>query len=189
MRRLDAAQIRTAFPFLNVPDDADGLIETGSAGYISPRGLVAAQTALAAEGGAALLRDVADTLRPVSGGIEIATMGGDTVIAEKVIVATGAFTQAWGLTQKNLNLKVYGRTVVLARIEDAMLGEFKGMPTMIHCESDAYILPPIRYPDGYRYLKLGNGSDRMSVCRHVRNWTAGSRAQGRRAIGVISHIL
>ena len=43
-------------------------------------------------------------MRPVSGGIEIATMGGDTVKADKVTVATGAFTQALGLIEKNLNL-------------------------------------------------------------------------------------
>lgn len=183
LRRLDAAQIRTAFPFLNVPEDADGLTETGSAGYISPRGLVAAQSALAAEGGAALVKGVADSLRPVSGGIEISTMGGDTVITEKVIVATGAFTQAWGLTQKNLNLKVYGRTVVLARIEDALLGEFEGMPTMIHCESDAYILPPIRYPDGHHYLKLGNGSDqdeRLSSREKLDRWFKSSGSENDR---------
>ncbi|MDD9925405.1 MAG: FAD-binding oxidoreductase [Rhodospirillaceae bacterium] len=184
LRRLDAAQIRTAFPFLNVPDDADGLTETGSAGYISPRGLVAAQTEIAAKGGAVLVRDAAQSLRPVSGGIEIATMGGDTVKADKVIVATGAFTQAWGLIQKNLNLKVYGRTVVLARIDEDLLSEFDGMPTMIHCESDAYILPPIRYPDGHHYLKLGNGSDRderLSSPEKLDRWfkSAGSESDRR----------
>ena len=32
------------------------------------------------------------------------------------------------------------------------------MTTIGHAETGAYILPPIRYPDGHRYLKIGIGS-------------------------------
>jgi len=73
---------------------------------------------------------------------------------------------------------------VLARIDEALLAEFDGMPTMIHCESDAYILPPIRYPDGHHYLKLGNGSDRderLSSPEKLDRWfkSAGSESDRR----------
>ncbi|MDH3740499.1 MAG: FAD-binding oxidoreductase [Hyphomicrobiales bacterium] len=159
LARLTAAQMRTQFPFLHVCDDADGLFETETAGHISPRSLVKAQTALAEKGGATLVKDVAKSIAPVSGGLEIATRGGSTVTAEKAIVSAGAFTKASGLVPESVNLQVYGRTVVLARIEDTMLKNFKGMPTMIHCETGSYILPPIAYPDGWHYLKLGCGSD------------------------------
>jgi len=183
LRRLDAAQIRTEFPFLDVPDDADGLSETGSAGYISPRSMVAAQTRLAADTGAILVREPAVSIRPAANGVEIATAAGDAIKAEKAIVAAGAFTQACGLAPRDLNLKVYGRTVVLARIDDDMLAGFAGMPTMIHCESDAYILPPIRYPDGRHYLKLGNGSDqdeRLDSREKLDRWFKGPGAESDR---------
>ncbi len=174
--RLTAAEIRAAYPFLEVSDDADGLTEYGSAGYISPRAMVAAQTVLAEAGGATLIRDAADRLRPITGGVEIETLNGTIVTAEKAVVATGGFTQAWGLSPKDLGLTVYGRTVVLARIDDVMLPAFEGMPTMIHGDSGAYILPPIRYPDGRHYLKLGIGTDadeRMMTRGQLDRWFKG----------------
>jgi len=180
LERLDAAQIRQRYPFLNVADDADGLTEYGSAGYISPRSMVKAQSMLAENGGATLVKDAAVSISPISNGLEIGTLSGASIKAEKAIVATGAFTQAWGLVPKNLNLNVYGRTVVLAEIKENELADFANMPTMIHCESDAYILPPIRYPDGRYYLKLGNGSDadeRLQSRDALDRWFKGSGSE------------
>jgi len=65
-----------------------------------------------------------------------------------VLVATGVFTDACGLLPVDLKLRVLGRTVVLAHIDDRLLTELVGMPALIDAESGAYILPPIRYPDG-----------------------------------------
>jgi sarcosine oxidase len=157
--QISASEMRTKFPFLHVSDDAIGLLETATSGHISPRSLVKAQTVLAEAGGATLIKEVASSIRPVSAGLEIATREGTTVTAEKAIVATGAFTKACGLVPEHIDLEVYGRTIVLARIDDAMRKSFEGMPTMIYCETGAYILPPIAYPDGNHYLKLGCGSD------------------------------
>jgi sarcosine oxidase len=39
-----------------------------------------------------------------------------------------------------------------------MLAALNGMPTMGQAESGAYILPPIRYPDGHHYVKIGIGT-------------------------------
>jgi sarcosine oxidase len=155
---LDAAAIRQRFPFLNVTDDKHGLHETGLAGHISPRAMVAAQCAVATKRGATIIAEEAAAIRPVSGGVEVETAGGALHRAERVLVAAGAFTQAWGLSAKALNLRVFGRTVTLARIEGDLVGELAAMPTMGHAKSGAYILPPIRYPDGQLYLKIGIGS-------------------------------
>ena len=46
----------------------------------------------------------------------------------------------------------------VAHIDNGLLAELDGMPTLIDAESGAYILPPIRYPDGRHYLKIGIGS-------------------------------
>ncbi|MGI9404818.1 MAG: NAD(P)/FAD-dependent oxidoreductase [Hyphomicrobiaceae bacterium] len=181
LSRLSAEDIRAQFPFLTVADDADGLLETGTAGHISPRSMINAQTELAETGGATLIRDAVKTIRPVPGGLEITTLGGALISAERAIVATGAFTKAWGLVPKNVNLRVYGRTIVLARIDETMRASFKGMPTMIVCETDAYILPPIRYPDGHHYLKMGCGSDKDAVLDtsgKLDTWFKGSGSEG-----------
>lgn len=156
--RLDAAGIRTRFPFLAVPDDADGLHEGRNAGHLSPRAMIRAQAAVAGLQGATIIADEARAIRPVAGGVEVETGGGKLLRAERVLIAAGAFTDACGLSPVALRLRVFGRTVVLARIDDDLAAGLRGMPTMGHAETGAYILPPIRYPDGNSYLKLGIGT-------------------------------
>jgi len=181
---LDDAAIRTRFPFLRVADDTIGLHETGQAGHLSPRAMVAAQCAAAVKRGATILAEEAAAIRPVTGGVEVETVGGAVHRAEKVLVAAGAFTGACGLSPVNLRLRVFGRTVVLARIEGDLIGALAGMPTMGHAESGAYILPPIRYPDGHLYLKIGIGStadaDLRSRDDFTRWFTGSGSADNRR---------
>jgi len=177
--RLDAAGIRSRFGFLSVPDEIRGLQETGNAGYISPRGFVHAQTLAARRRGVSVINDEALGIRATSSQLEVTTRGGDTLRADRVLVAAGAFTDACGLLPMHLDLKVFGRTVVLARIESEMMSELEGMPTMGHAESGAYILPPIVYPDGNRYLKIGIGTPRdarLSTRQDLARWfkSAGS---------------
>src|ERR671931_167612 len=152
------AGIAARFPFLAVPDGAEGLYEGGRAGYISPRAMVRAQTEVARQQGALIIADEAISLRPTAGGVEVDTGRGGTLRAERVLVATGGFTDACGLLPVDLKLRVFGRTVVLAYIDDGLLAELGGMPAVIDAESGAYILPPIRYPDRRHYLKIGIGS-------------------------------
>lgn len=155
---LDAAGIRATFPFLSVADDIKGLHERSNAGHLSPRAMVRAQTEAAARRGARIVRAEATAVRIVDGGVEVDTSDGETLRGERVLLATGAFTDACGLSKVDLKLRVFGRTVVLARIEDDIAADLAGMPTMGHAETGAYILPPIRYPDGHSYLKIGIGT-------------------------------
>ncbi len=135
--RLDAAGIAARFPFLAVPDGAEGLFEGGRAGYISPRALVRAQTEVARQQGAVIIADQATSLRPTAGGVEVDTGRGGTLRAERVLVATGAFTDACGLLPVDLKLRVLGRTVVLAHIDDRLLTgstadpELRSVPDLI----------------------------------------------------------
>ncbi|MDF1790278.1 MAG: FAD-dependent oxidoreductase [Thalassobaculaceae bacterium] len=155
---LDAAGIRHRFPFLSVAHDTRGLSEVGKAGHLSPRAMVRAQCAAAQKRGATIIVEAAVAIRAVTGGVEVETTAGGIHRAEKVLIAAGAFTDACGLSPVDLKLRVFGRTVVLARIDGDLAGDLSAMPTMGHAESGAYILPPIRYPDGHDYLKIGIGS-------------------------------
>lgn len=158
LARLDAVGIRDWFPFLSVSDRTVGLIESNMAGHVSPRAMVAAQTEAARRRGAEIDRREVAALRPIAGGIEIETTDGAVRCAERVLVAAGAFTNACGLTPEKLGLRIFGRTVLLGRIEGDLTDHFASMPTMGHAETGAYMLPPIRYPDGHSYLKIGIGS-------------------------------
>ena len=61
--RLDAAGIAARFPFLAVPDGAEGLYE-GHAGYVSPRAMVRAQAEVARQQGAVIIADEATSCTP-----------------------------------------------------------------------------------------------------------------------------
>jgi sarcosine oxidase len=183
LERLTATQLRERFPYLAVGDDDDGLVETGTAGHVSPRSMVAAQTKLAEVAGATIVRAAVTAIRPTSTGVEIETDAGDRVVAERVLVAAGGFTSACGLSPTDLGLTVFGRTVVLARIEGDVADELAGMPTLIHGSSGAYILPPIRYPDGHAYLKIGIGTDadvRLSSLADLQAWFTGDGSERNR---------
>ncbi|MEM9320264.1 MAG: FAD-binding oxidoreductase [Pseudomonadota bacterium] len=157
IERVDTDSLRQRYPFLSVEDGVDGLVEMGGAGFISPRKLVQAQTRLAERAGATCMRQAARAIRSVTAGVEIELWDGTIEIAERALVTAGAFTAACGLSPMELGLTVFGRTIVLVRIPEEMAGAFETMPTMIDTSLGAYILPPIRYPDGQSYLKLGVG--------------------------------
>ncbi|MEM6306196.1 MAG: FAD-dependent oxidoreductase, partial [Pseudomonadota bacterium] len=71
---------------------------------------------------------------------------------------TGTLTGHAGLSAAALGLTVFGRTTVLVRTEGDVFEALKDMPTMVDCATMGYLLPPIRYPDGHSYLKLGVGT-------------------------------
>ena len=171
--RLTASDIRARFPYLCIPDDTDGLVETGTAGYISPRRMVQAQTRLAENAGATCIRQAARAVRPVSKGVEVELCDGTVVKAERALITTGAFTAACGLSPVDLGLTVFGRTTVLVRTEGEVAQTLKDMPTMIDTATGAYILPPIRYPDGHHYLKIGIGKEtdpRFTSLAALQDW-------------------
>lgn len=183
IERLAVAAMRARYPFLNLPDDADGLREGRNAGHLSPRAMVGAQTEAARRQGADIVAEEASAVRPVAGGVEVETSGGRTLKAERVLVAAGGFTDACGLSPVDLKLRVFGRTVVLARIDDDMAADFAGVPTMGHAATGAYILPPIRYPDGHSYLKIGIGTTSDADLRSLadlQGWFRGSGSEANR---------
>ncbi|MCR9074034.1 MAG: FAD-dependent oxidoreductase [Alphaproteobacteria bacterium] len=179
--RLDTAGLRGRFPYLSFPDDTAGLHEHETAGYVSPRKLAAAQIEAARRGGATLVRSPAVRVTPVTGGVEVETAE-ITLRGRRALVAAGGFTNAWGLVPKPLDLKVFARTVVLIRVEGAVLAELADMPSLVG--AGAYLLPPIRYPDGQVYVKIGVGTDadeRLETAADLDRWFKGTGSADNRA--------
>ena len=157
-KRINADEIRKDYPFLSIDDNTVGLVESGLAGHISPRNMVNAQTKIARKLGADIIEHEVEKISLNNKAVEITLRNNEKLLAEKVLVATGAFTDACDLLPKSLNLIVYGRTVVLAEIDKHLEEILNIMPTMYVADSNAYILPPIKYPDGKTYLKIGIGN-------------------------------
>jgi glycine/D-amino acid oxidase-like deaminating enzyme len=157
--RLDDAGLKQRFPYFDFPDGSDAVSEPANAGHISPRRLVAAQTRLTEAAGGKVIRAAVTAVTPKSGYAEITTADGQTLTAAKVLVAAGGFTNGPGLLPERLDLTVYGRTVSFFEVDEQEAERLSGMPSMIWEPEDImrgiYLLPPIRYPDGRYYLKIG----------------------------------
>ena len=76
-----------------------------------------------------------------------------------VLVAAGGFSNKPGLLPDRLDLNVYGRTVAFFEVDESEAGRLSAMPSTIYEPEDImlgiYALPPIRYPNGKFYLKIG----------------------------------
>lgn len=174
--RLDDLGLRAKFDFFNFPEDSDAVFEPLCAGHVSPRNLVAAQTRLTELAGGTAIREQADAIHERDGHVEIVTSAGRVVTADKVLVAAGGFSNRKGLLPDPLDHTVYGRTVTLFQVDEAEAERLSAMPSLIFEPEDiavgVYMLPPIRYPDGRFYLKIGG--DVVDIVleteEDVRNW-------------------
>ncbi len=136
------------FPYLSLPPGYSGKYEPGDAGHVSPRNLVAAQQAAARRHGARRVLEEAQAVAP--GRVTTETQ---TLETDEVIVAAGGWTD--GLLGRR-TLDVYARTVAFHEIGPAEEERLANMPSIVmESHDDIYILPPVRYPDGKLWLKLG----------------------------------
>lgn len=152
----EGARLAERFPFLRSTEGMRGIFEPTDAGYISPRRLVQAQTVAAQRAGARIIDEPALGILESRSGATIKTKTG-SIDVERVLVAAGAHTRS--LLGRSFGFKVFGRTVAMFRLGEAEIRRLADMPSM-RCfgqkGSDPYILPPIPYPDGHTWLKLGS---------------------------------
>jgi sarcosine oxidase len=149
------AALAERFPFLKHTAGMQGYFEPRNAGYVSPRRLVQAQTIAAQRAGARIIDDYALGISENGAGVAIRTNSG-SVEAERVLVAAGGHTES--LLGRSLGFTVYARTIAMFRLGEDESQRLAAMPSM-RCidpqRSNPYILPPVTYPDGQKWLKLG----------------------------------
>lgn len=168
-------EMRARFPWFSFPNGTAGVFEATGAGHISPRRLVMAQAQLAERAGAVRIDAAVASIREASGHVVITLADGAVVESERVLCAAGGFSIQNGLLPRPVDLKVYGRTVVFFEVSEADAHAMSAMPSMIHKaveeHDDIYMLPPIRYPDGKYYLKIGGDPDEMQLQeRELGDW-------------------
>ncbi|CUX25038.1 FAD-dependent oxidoreductase [Rhizobium oryzihabitans] len=164
------------FAMFSLPADHNGYFEARNAGHVNPRALVKAQCTVAAAQGARLVRETAAHIRDTSKGVEVSTREGAVHTAEKVIVAAGGFTNMADLLPSPVDMAAAGRTIAFFELDDARQALFGTMPSTIvlaETEDDiVYILPPVHYPDGKVYLKIGGESEkgRLETLAEAIDW-------------------
>lgn len=131
--------------------------------------LVAAQTKAAQKAGAQVVdAEVTDL------GEGWCIADGTRFDADRVIVAAGAWSDAvLGRTNQH---SVMARTVAFLEVDEIETARIGRMPSVVfEAPNDPYVLPPIRYPDGRIYLKIGGDpEDRPLATRSdIENWFRG----------------
>jgi len=191
----DEAGLKRRFPYFAFPAGSAGIFEAKGAGHISPRKLVKAQSLLAEKAGATVIRDHAASIREDGGVAVVTTAGGKVYRAEKVLLAAGGFSISQNLLPQSVDMTVYGRTVTLFEVADEDAPRLAGMPSLI-LEApgiDIYLLPPIRYPDGKLYLKIGGDPDNLVLSNDtdMRAWfrTLGREVAREHLKGIVDRIV
>lgn len=173
---LDDHALEQRFPYFSFEAGCEGVFEANNAGYVNPRALVKAQSILAEKAGATVIRDFAVSVRDEGGIALVTTSQGHEYRADNVLVAAGGFSIMEGLLPQPVALDVYKRTVTFFEIPEDELHRYAGMPSLIYEPSDPtkhiYMLPPVRYPDGKVYLKIGGDPDDKLVAgdADMRDW-------------------
>ena len=171
-----STQLGQRFPMFDLPDDHEGWFEPRNAGYVNPRALVKAQIAIAETQGAKLIHETAMRIHDTGSGVEVVTDEGRRYTAQKVIVAAGGFTNMADLLPSKVDMAATGRTIAFFELSEEKQHVFAAMPSTIVLAENAddivYILPPVRYPDGKVYLKIGGESekDRLETLGEAVSW-------------------
>ncbi|XP_045616635.1 monomeric sarcosine oxidase [Procambarus clarkii] len=174
------------FTFFNLPEDVYITYEKSIAGHLSPRNLVQAHQTAAQMHGAQIVRKIVSTVVPSKSDAykwDVMTECGTVLRGHRVLVAVGAYAALKPLFQHvcpNLvpQLALMAQTVAYLHVGEEEAQRLKLMPSL-NIESSfgkldgAYILPPIKYPDGKWYLKLGHGDayeQRKTTLDEVKDW-------------------
>ncbi|OHV84207.1 FAD-binding oxidoreductase [Rhizobium sp. LCM 4573] len=173
---LGDADLVRRFPYFSFPAESEGVWEAQNAGHINPRRLVKAQALLAERQGTAIISATVSSVRQEAGKVTVETVEGAAYSAEKVLVAAGGFSINENLLGARLDLKVYARTVTFYEVDEAAMDFWGATPSLIwkwhEGEDGIYLLPPVRYPDGKLYLKIGGDPDDLLLPTEpeVRAW-------------------
>ncbi len=152
--------LSTTFPDFQFPQGSSGLFEPGPSGYINPRLLLKAQLSLFREKGGMESSQTIHSLSDHNGVYTAVAADGTTFHASAVILAPGSFANFLPLSPRKVDMQAKSEVVLLARLSEHEIDRLKNLPSLLYeintPELDGiYLLPPVKYPDGETYLKLG----------------------------------
>jgi len=173
---LEGAQLAARFPFFRFPPGTQALHEAKGAGYINPRLHVAAEIACAQTDHCIVVPYEVTHIAESSMGITVHCSNQKRYSAEKVVVACGAYSGRSGLLPDPLPMKFFARTIAFFKLGEAEAARLRNMPSLVYVppdlSCDPYVLPPVMYPDGKVYLKIGGDPEdvELSGDREIGDW-------------------
>lgn len=162
-----AADIERLSP-LCIPSGFRGLLEQAPAGIFSPRALLHNHVSIAKANGAAVISETVTAIRRRAMHWELQTDGGRCYTAAKVLVSAGAYANCFDLLPRKLDLRVKSEITLLFQVSAIESERLRNMPPISYLIdspsiSDVYVIPPLAYPDGNHYLKLGANTNTDSL--------------------------
>ncbi|XP_038069465.1 uncharacterized protein LOC119738630 [Patiria miniata] len=178
-----AASVRSRYPYIDTGKDGPtAILSKRSAGYLDARKYVQAQLLVARRQGCDVMNDVVVHVAQVnqSGSMLVETDSGRHITARKVLLCTGAFTPFMDLlpADRKLDVTVTSDVTVRFELDEECVRRLQDMPCLTSEFSEpspreCYILPPITYPDGKVYVKIGHGryvDTTLHTHEEVRRW-------------------
>lgn len=165
MGELSASDVDRRFPYFNLEPEVRVMFQEGEGGTINPRGYVSAMTTRAVQLSAQVVDGYAHKVEVVGDGVRVTAADGTEIHAERVMLATGAYAAFDGLLPVKVPLKTNKHTLVLIEMPESLVtGEFADMPSLVSQpftdRIPTFTLPPLKYPDGKFYLKIGIEGER-----------------------------
>ncbi len=155
---LGPKRLKETFPYFSFPKGALGVWQKENAGHLSPRSHVRAQSEALGRLGGIVIDQRVLSVKTKSDIVVVSTEEG-SLTGRGIIVATGAFTNPSQFFPRPMPLRLKARTVLLAEISQPELDQLALMPSIIsrlgEREAHFYLLPPILYPNGKWYIKIG----------------------------------
>lgn len=168
---IDDQNLAANYPFMNFPSNCEGISETTDSGWVSARRQVDAQMAIAKKYGCKEILVPAKAVEPCDiitldgeeiSGFKVYGHDGSIVCSKKVLIATGSNCNLLLPAHLQLDLHIRTAQTLKLKMTDIDTARLADMPTIIYKVGPAdynwcYLLPPILYPDGYYWFKIGGG--------------------------------
>ncbi|GFT31236.1 peroxisomal sarcosine oxidase [Nephila pilipes] len=174
------------YPYLKLEDCYDFFLDDNGSGHISPRNIVEAQKKVAEEQGCVIVNEVVNEVKDNCSGIhEVRTESGKLITAKRLLFCTGAFTKLKYLNPvEKLKITAHKETASLLEVTDGEQKRLSSMPVIVIYRKEiedmpstttgVYMLPPIKYPDGKYYLKIGpmghQRNSELTTLREAKEW-------------------
>ncbi|XP_077991748.1 uncharacterized protein LOC144445969 [Glandiceps talaboti] len=184
-QELDYSSLSIKYPYLSCQLHDVGILQSVGAGYINPRSQLRAQQTAAYLQGCDIVDDVVDQVTETNQSdssrcMKVTTAKGQVIFARRVLLTTGAFTGFRDLLPqgKELDVELSGATLLYAEVSDEDAVKLRDMPCFTYKGNntgntfDYYIMPPIKYPNGKYYLKIGHRLHRtiLHTATDVSEW-------------------
>lgn len=192
VERMTEESIKHRWPYLKVPSlvgYVEGLYEEQMAGYLNPRRLVLAQLTIFKRMGGTLIRGTVIRVEKdkLSDLWQLSMMQNgeiSKIYTKKLLVAAGAFINHNNILPYGykLELDAFTEPNLLFEISEETAKYLQKMPTIITVDPEdtgnnnmsIYMLPPIKYPDGKWYIRIGPGMQpiikQLDTLDQMRQW-------------------